>query len=97
MGEVIDLEGLRLANGRQPWFLLNAALLTAPVSSQVPLAPRARAALAYFGREHRPWFLAGSQQWLGDGASETLSYLGLTQTSTVVGMVITGCEFYNWP
>jgi GNAT superfamily N-acetyltransferase len=87
VGEVVDLEGLRLANGRQPWFLLNAALLTEPASSQVTLAARARAAIAYFGREHRPWFLAGSQQWLGDGASETLSYLGLTQASTVVGMV----------
>ena len=87
VGEVVDLEGLRLANGRQPWFLLNAALLTAPVSSQVTLAARARAAIAYFGREHRPWFLAGSQHWLGDGAPETLARLGLTKRGTVVGMV----------
>src|SRR5262244_2314204 len=86
-GEVVDLDGLRIANARQPWFLMNAALLTAPVPSQAHLAARARAAIEYFGREHRPWFLAGSQQWLGDGASETLSSLGLTQASTVVGMV----------
>jgi hypothetical protein len=32
-GEVVDLEDLRIANGRQPWFLLNAALLTKPMSS----------------------------------------------------------------
>ena len=86
-GEVVDLDGLRVANARQPWFLMNAALLTAPVPSQTNLAARAHAAMAYFGREPRPWFLAGSQQWLGDGASETLSHLGLTQASTVVGMV----------
>jgi hypothetical protein len=86
-GEVVDLDGLRVANARQPWFLMNAALLTEPVPSQAHLAARARAAIEYFGREHRPWFLAGSQQWLGDGAPETLSHLGLTQASTVVGMV----------
>src|SRR5215470_16739007 len=85
--EVVDLDGLRIANARQPWFLMNAALLTTPVPSQAHLAARAHAAMAYFGREPRPWFLMGSQQWLGDGASETLSHLGLTQASTVVGMV----------
>jgi GNAT superfamily N-acetyltransferase len=52
-----------------------------------PLATRARAAIAYFDREHRPWFLAGSQQWLGEGALDTLARLGLTQALTVVGMV----------
>src|SRR5215471_16490003 len=67
-GEVVDLDGLRIANARHPWFLMNAALLTAPVRSQTHLATRARAALAYFGREPHPWFLAGSQQWLGAGA-----------------------------
>ena len=86
-GEVVDMDGLRVANARQPWFLMNAALLTAPVSSQANLAARAHAAMAYFSNEHRPWFLAGSQQWLGDGAPETLSHLGLTQALTVVGMV----------
>ena len=86
-GEVVDLDGLRIANARQPWFLMNAALLTAPAPSQAHLAARAHAALAYFGREHHPWFLMGSQQWLGDGAPETLSHCGLTQASTVVGMV----------
>src|SRR6266571_4800567 len=70
-GEVVDLGGLRVANARQPWFLMNAALLTEPVPSQANLAARVHAAIAYFGREHRPWFLAGNQQWLGDGAPET--------------------------
>ena len=86
-GEVVDMDGLRVANARQPWFLMNAALLTEPVLSQTNLAARAHAAIAYFGREHRPWFLAGSQQWLGDGARETLSRCGLTQAFTAVGMV----------
>src|SRR5215831_18573131 len=27
-GEVVDLDGLRVANARQPWFLINAALPT---------------------------------------------------------------------
>ena len=66
---------------------MNAALLTEPVSSQANLAVRAHAALAYFGSEHRPWFLAGSQQWLGEGAPATLARLGLTKAPTVVGMV----------
>ena len=69
-GEVVDLDGLRIANARQPWFLMNAALLTEPVSSQTDLAARAHTAMAYCGHEHRPWFLAGSQHWLGDGAPE---------------------------
>jgi hypothetical protein len=47
-GEVVDMDGLRVANARQPWFLMNAALLTEPVSSQANLAARAHAALAYF-------------------------------------------------
>ena len=86
-GEVVDLDGLRIANARQPWFLMNAALLTAPVSSQTNLVARAHTAMAYFGHEHRPWHLAGSQHWLGDGAPETLARCGLTQAFTVVGMV----------
>src|SRR4029453_19202490 len=86
-GEVVDMDGLRVANARQPWFLMNAALLTEPVLSQTNLAARAHAAIEYFGREHRPWFLAGSQQWLGDGARETLSRCGLTLAFTAVGMV----------
>lgn len=85
-GEIVDTDGLRLANARQPWFLMNAALLTEPVSSQVTLAARAHAAIAYFGSEHRPWFLSGSQQWLGDGATETLARLGLTKALTIVDM-----------
>ncbi len=48
-GEVVDLDGLRIANARQPWFLMNAALLTEPVRSQTHLAARAHAAIAYFG------------------------------------------------
>jgi hypothetical protein len=55
------------------WFLMNAALLTASVSSQANLAARAQTAMAYFGSERRPWFLCGSQQWLGDGATETMA------------------------
>jgi len=86
-GEIVDMNGLRVANARQPWFLMNAALLTEPVSSQANLAARAHAAIAYFRSEHRPWFLAGSQQWLGQGAPETLARLGLTKVLTVVGMV----------
>lgn len=86
-GGVVDTDGLCIANARQPWFLMNAALLTAPVSSQAHLEARAHAALAYCARENRPWFFAGSQQWLGDGAPTTLSRLGLTKAITVVGMV----------
>jgi hypothetical protein len=86
-GEVVDTDGLRVANARQPWFLMNAALLTEPASSQATLEARAQAAIEYFGREHNPWFLAGSQQWLGEGAPDTLSRLGLTKALTVVGMV----------
>jgi hypothetical protein len=86
-GEVVDMDGLRVANARQPWFLMNAALLTEPVASQANLEARAHAAMAYFGREHRPWFLAGSRQWLGDDAPETLSRLGLIKALTVIGMV----------
>src|SRR5207248_9807939 len=86
-GEVVDLDGLRVANARQPWFLMNAALLTEPVRSQTHLAARAHAALEYFGHEHRPWFLTGSQHWLGAGARETLADCGLTPAFTAVGMV----------
>lgn len=87
VGEVVHTDGLRLANARQPWSLMNAALLTEPVSSQADLETRAYAAIDYFRREHRPWFLSGSQQWLGDGATEILSRLGLTKALTIVAMV----------
>jgi GNAT superfamily N-acetyltransferase len=89
-GEVVDLEGVRVANARSPWYLMNAALLTGPVSSPAELAARAGAALAYFGREPRPWFFTGSRRWLGDGAPGTLSRLGLTEAFTVVGMISAG-------
>jgi|688.fasta_scaffold89891_3 hypothetical protein len=81
VGEVVDVEGIRVANARSPWYLMNAALLTGPVSSPAELAARASAASAYFGREHR---FAGSRQWLGAGDPETLSRLGLTKAFTVV-------------
>jgi hypothetical protein len=87
IGEVVDTDGLRLANARQPWFLMNAALLTEPTSSQADLAGRAHMAIEYFGSEHRPWFFCGSREWLGDGATETLSRLGLSKALTIVGMV----------
>jgi hypothetical protein len=90
VGEVVDMEGVRVANARSPWYLMNAALLIGPVSSPAELAARASAAIAHFGREHRQWFFAGSRQWLGDGAPETLSRVGLTKAFTVVGMVAEG-------
>jgi hypothetical protein len=75
-GEVVEREGVRIANARSPWFLLNAALLAGPVSSPADLAARARAASEYFGRDRRQWFFAGSQQWLGTRSAETLAELG---------------------
>jgi hypothetical protein len=86
-GEVVDMEGLCIANGRSPWFLMNAASLGKPVSSQAELAARANEAMAYFAEEQHPWFFIGSEEWLGDGSSETLSRLGLTEAFSVTGMV----------
>jgi len=90
VGEVVDMEGVRVANAGSPWFLMNAALLTGPVFSQAELVARVGAASAYFGSAHRQWFFAGSQQWLGDRSPETLSRLGMTKAFTVVGMVTEG-------
>jgi hypothetical protein len=53
VGEDVDVKGIRVTNARSPWYLMNAALLTGPVSSPAELAARANAASAYFGREHR--------------------------------------------
>ena len=90
IGEVVDMEGVRVADAGSPWFLMNAALLTGPVFSQAELVARVGAAIAYFGSAHRQWFFAGSQQWLGDRSPETLSRLGMTKAFTVVGMVTEG-------
>ena len=81
------MEGLCIANGRSPWFLMNAASLGKPVSSQAELAARANEAMAYFANEQHPWFFIGSEEWLGNGSSETLSRLGLTKAFSVTGMV----------
>jgi ribosomal protein S18 acetylase RimI-like enzyme len=86
-GEVVDMKGLCIANSRSPWFLMNAASLGKPVSSQAELAARANEAMAYFANEQHPWFFIGSEEWLGDGSSETLSRLGLTEAFSVTGMV----------
>jgi ribosomal protein S18 acetylase RimI-like enzyme len=86
-GEVIDAAGLCLANARQPWALMNAALLPAPEDSDADLAAHATAAIRYYQQEDRPWFLAVSQPWLGDGAEAMLAGLGLGRTGTAVGMV----------
>lgn len=48
IGEVVDMEGVRVANAGSPWFLMNAALLTGPVFSQAELVARVGAAIAYF-------------------------------------------------
>ena len=87
IGEVVDTEGLCIANSRSPWFLMNAASLGKPVSSQAELAARANEAMTYFANEQHPWFFIGSKEWLGDGSSETLSRLGLTKAFSVTGMV----------
>jgi GNAT superfamily N-acetyltransferase len=86
-GEVVDMGGLRIANSRHPWALLNAAVLTAPVSSQTELAARVDGAVAHFLDKNQQWFFAGGETWLGDGAHETLSRLGLGKTGSLVGMV----------
>ena len=86
-GEVVEMEGLCIANGRSPWFLMNAASLGKPVSSQAELAARANEARTYFAKEQHPWFFIGSKEWLGDSSSETLSRLGLTEAFSVTGMV----------
>jgi len=86
-GEVIDSVGLCIANSRHPWALMNAAVLTAPVSSQAELAARVDVAVAHYRRENQPWFLAAGENWLGVGAQETLSRLGLAKTGSLVGMV----------
>lgn len=86
-GEVADRGGLCLANSRHPWAMLNAAVLTAPVSCPADLAARVEAAATYFGDEGRPWFLAVGQAWLGDAAKEALSRLGLGKIGSVTGMV----------
>ena len=87
IGEVVDTEGLCIANSRSPWFLMNAASLSKPVSSQAELAARANEAMTYFANEQHPWFFIGSKEWLGDGSSETLSRFGLTKAFSVTGMV----------
>ena len=66
-GEVVDPYGSRVVKARHPWFLLNAALLAEPVSCRGKLASWAHAAIEWLRSEHRPWFLAGSQRWQGDG------------------------------
>lgn len=86
-GEVIDAGGLCLANARQPWALMNAALLPAPEDSDADLAAHATAAIHYYQKENRPWFLAVSQPWLGAGAEAMLAGLGLARTGTAVSMV----------
>ncbi|MCX5947721.1 MAG: hypothetical protein NTY67_05930 [Cyanobacteria bacterium] len=86
-GEVIDAAGLCLANARQPWALMNAALLPAPEASDADLAAHATAAIRYYQQENRPWFLAVSQPWLGDGGEAMLAGLGLGRTGSPVGMV----------
>ena len=86
-GEVADRGGLRLANSRHPWAMLNAAVLTEPVSGPADLAARVQTAATYFGHEGRPWFLAAGQAWLGDAAEEALSRLGLSKIGSVTGMV----------
>lgn len=86
-GEVLHSDGLCIANARHPWSLMNAALLTAPLSSPADLAARAGAAVSYFRQENRPWFFTASQQYLGDGAEETLRGVGLGKSGSVVGMV----------
>jgi GNAT superfamily N-acetyltransferase len=86
-GEVAGLDGLSIANARQPWYLTNGAILTKPVTSREDLSTRVGAAINYFAAEKCPWFFFGGEQWLGEGASETLSALGFAEAFKVVGMV----------
>jgi hypothetical protein len=85
-GEVVDMNGLLIANARLPWYLTNAAILSSPIASQEDLVSRVKAAISYYEPEQRPWFFVGSKQWLGEAASETMSQLGLTEAFTMVGM-----------
>jgi len=86
-GDVFDMNGLRIANASLPWYLSNAAVLSAPMSSKEELAACVEGAIQYFKSEQHPWFFVGGRQWLGEDASATLSQLGLTELFTVTGMV----------
>jgi GNAT superfamily N-acetyltransferase len=86
-GEVVELDGLCIANSRHPWYLMNAAVPTEPVSSLAQLEVLAGAAKDYYANERRPWFFVGGQQWLGEDAAETLSRVGLAKAFSVTGMV----------
>ena len=86
-GEVIDVDGLCIADSRHPWALLNAAMLTTPVSSQADLVARVDSAVEHFHNGGNPWFFAGGQTWLGEGAAQTLSRCGLVAMGSLVGMV----------
>ena len=56
VGEVVDLEGLRLANGRQPWFLLRLLL-----DSRVVDLPMSYNPIAVILSSLKPFFFNGLQ------------------------------------
>lgn len=62
-------------------------MLPAPEASDADLAANATAAIRYYQQENRPWFLAVSQPWLGEGGEAMLAGLGLGRTGSPVGMV----------
>lgn len=74
----------------QPWGVTNAAVLTEPVANAVDLQSRAAAAIDQFRVGGNPWFLTGSQEWLGPDADHVLTSLGLVHAEgeDLTGMVV---------
>src|ERR1700682_2522782 len=75
-GRVVELPGMRIVDSGLPWAVANAAVLTEPVASAADLQSRAAAAMDQFRAGGNPWFITGSQEWLGPDADRVLTSLG---------------------
>ena len=85
-GEVKELDGVTIADAKCSWPIMNAAMLSSPVSDIADLRQRVAVASAHFERSGRMWILAACQDWLPSGAEAVFQQAGLNAELEVTGM-----------
>lgn len=86
-GEAFERVGLSIADGNQPWFFMNLAILSRPVANASDLRLRAKEGLEHFGARENPWVLTGSEDWFGPDPDTLLARLGLVRKLDLTAMV----------
>ena len=89
-GDVVEGDGIVLANGGLSWPGLNLAMLSSPARSADDLRARLDFAERYYSQRNRVWLAVLYEPWIRFEKQPRLSSWGLQYTEDAVGMMADG-------